>query len=358
MDKELFLKTISFLRFPLFVFVVLFHSILPAEFSSAGTFPCYSIVESLVSIFTDCAILLFFLFSGYLFFFNVDRLTGPIWLRKVKSRVKTLLVPYLLWNVIVILRFFLTQTLAPGLADESVKLLADYTWMDWLRAFWDGYGGYPICFQFWFLRDLMVMILFTPVLYFIGKSKTVSYLFLLLLGVLWLLGNPSCSGFTTSGLFCFSAGAFIALRKWDVIEISRKTIGCTLTLCAIFIVATVVNLFLDSGQVNSVKEILYPICMLFLMLLLLNIVSTNISKGAWRVHPFLLQSSFFIFAAHPIFLSPLKKLLLMAVPHTDPGALLVFFLAPAATILIVMALFKLLDRFTPRLLSVLTGGRK
>ncbi len=77
-DKELLSQTISFLRFPLIVGVVLIHSqfigvvINGVEQVETTDYPVFSAVSYLVSnIFASVAVPLFFFFSGFLFFYAI-----------------------------------------------------------------------------------------------------------------------------------------------------------------------------------------------------------------------------------------------------------------------------------------------
>lgn len=64
-----------------------------------------------------------------------------------------------------------------------------YSLTDWLDAFWSINGGCPICYQFWFLRDLIVMILFSPLIYILVKYFRWFSVFVL--GVLWYFNGGS-----------------------------------------------------------------------------------------------------------------------------------------------------------------------
>lgn len=85
-------KTISFLRFPLIILVVFIHvPRLP------GGGEIYSYVTTLLSVkVASIAVPCFFLISGLLFFdtsFNFKK-----YILKLRKRIVTLLIPYILWN--------------------------------------------------------------------------------------------------------------------------------------------------------------------------------------------------------------------------------------------------------------------
>lgn len=83
-------SVISVLRFPLIVGVVCIHS-------GMGAFLQYL----LGGICGKLSVPIFLLISGYLFFREGSyELTKELWISKLKKRIFSLLVPYLLWNFI------------------------------------------------------------------------------------------------------------------------------------------------------------------------------------------------------------------------------------------------------------------
>ena len=96
-------KVISFLRFPLIVGVILIHTQLP---NANEEFVCYENTKFIISnVIARIAVLLFFVCSGFLFFFKTEEFSLHTYLSKLKKRVKTLLIPYLIWNTLFIVAF-------------------------------------------------------------------------------------------------------------------------------------------------------------------------------------------------------------------------------------------------------------
>lgn len=117
-------KTINWLRFPLAVAVVLIH-ISPKidtqsiNYSSLSSDDLYALFASLFShVITYIAVPCFFLFSGFLFFFKVNRFTRELYFKKLRVRALTLLVPYLLWNLL------------PILSNTAIKSFLHSKWME------------------------------------------------------------------------------------------------------------------------------------------------------------------------------------------------------------------------------------
>jgi fucose 4-O-acetylase-like acetyltransferase len=102
------LGTLAFdqLRFPLTVLVVCEHLFHPMRLRDtvydADNYFTVSLFEMIKEIFFIHAnVPVFFFISGFLFFYSVDFNTD-VYKRKIKSRVKTLLIPYIIWNTFAI----------------------------------------------------------------------------------------------------------------------------------------------------------------------------------------------------------------------------------------------------------------
>jgi fucose 4-O-acetylase-like acetyltransferase len=110
-------QVIDLLRFPLIIGVVFIHNASPTfffqgvELGSSSSLPIYSVCSQLFSqILGSVAVPLFFLISGFLFFLNVD-FNKQIYVKKLCARAKTLLIPYLFWNGLSILCYFVVRYL-------------------------------------------------------------------------------------------------------------------------------------------------------------------------------------------------------------------------------------------------------
>jgi hypothetical protein len=103
--------------------------------------------------------------SGYLFFEGF-RYSWSAYGKKLRRRVDTLLIPLLFWSVATLLLFMVGENLPATrnyfLGSPQWPLVANFHWTDYLRAF--GIGVIcPIAYQFWYVRDLMAMVLLVPV---------------------------------------------------------------------------------------------------------------------------------------------------------------------------------------------------
>ena len=88
---------------------------------------------------------LFFFISGFLFFWTLK----PGWsgfVHKWRKRVKSLLLPYLIWSLLSCVLFGLAYWLSPTRALIGQRMeLAELTWLQWLGVWlWN-----PVAYQLW-----------------------------------------------------------------------------------------------------------------------------------------------------------------------------------------------------------------
>lgn len=98
---------IEWLRFPMTVMVVLIHQNMDfLNRDGSGMDQAFNILVSIGShVLPSCAVPMFFLFSGYLYFYKMNGWDKDVFLNKTRRRVKSLLIPYVLW---IILAFIVT----------------------------------------------------------------------------------------------------------------------------------------------------------------------------------------------------------------------------------------------------------
>jgi len=110
---KLLSNTISFLRFPLAVLVVFLHADYSIyAYETLGltdiqlTYPIYSMVSWVMSHYIAyTAVPIFFIISVFLLFYNVPDYNFNSYKQKIQKRVKSLLVPYLTWNMLYLVAF-------------------------------------------------------------------------------------------------------------------------------------------------------------------------------------------------------------------------------------------------------------
>lgn len=351
-------EVISFLRFPLIVGVVMSHTILEnvrfngIMISAENSLPLFHLIYNLFSnIIGRLGVPLFYIFSSYLFFkgsFTTDNYLG-----KLKRRAKTILLPYILWNLLVIITYLLQQSLLPQLSSGRSQPLSERSLLGFFALFWDYENSMPICYQLWFMRDLMVLMILSPVIYFVIKK--IGIFAVIITGLMWISDTgPHYPGVGLRPLFFFTFGAYFRIK-------GRNFVAALLPLRDIALLLFIILCCFDLNELQDApgnKGSLHCICILSGVIALVGITATFIRNGSWKTNRFLSESTFFIYAYHALLLSLLLKLTIkIFLPDTEIAMLSIYFLVPTFVIILGLGLYYLLERFTPRIAALLTGGR-
>ncbi|MGM9803925.1 MAG: acyltransferase family protein [Muribaculaceae bacterium] len=357
-DKGVLSLTVSALRLPMAIGVVFIH----ISFSSVmvqGHFaidraqvPVYAIFEQLLcNQFVRIAVPFFFFVSGY-FFFKEGNLTLRSYIAKLKRRAYTLLMPYMTWNMIYVLLYFVTQCFICSLTSGRNKLVVDYGLIDWLNVFWSLKDGMPICYPLWFVRDLMLVVVLSPLVYvLLQKLKVIALVvFALLFLYCPIDSEPALPLF---GMFYFAFGAWFSLRRVDfTVAFSRHR----WLLAVLYVILTLIDVLRWYNGVDGFYEI-RELSLLVGLMMVIGFVAHYISRcGQVRVlAP--AGCAFFLFAFHSMPLNLASKLWLTTLPVTDGCLILGVILLPLLLSAIGIGLYLLLQRYASPVARLLTGGR-
>ena len=386
-DKEILQsKTIDFLRFPLAIAVVFIHSfgqpseyVLPTWTAGVDAMDIYNLIRITFShVLTHIAVPVFFFISGFLFFYKVREFNFLVYKKKIGKRFKTLVIPYLLWNIIAILSVVSLKFGAYLIKGKPLSSITEYLESNGWHLFWDsskwGFdrvdwigndliaASGPCNLPLWFLRDLIVVTLLTPVIYFLVK-KLNKYFVLILLCCYVTNIFPQIQGLRVTAVFFFTTGAFLSINRRNILEVFGKYQSTILILTVILLLGTIVC----DGINTKAGQYIYPFYIIFGSISAFNISSYLIRKKNWMFPSVLPQSSFFIYATHTILvlmvsnkicsLIFLNSVVLGYLPETML-LLINYVVTPLLSVAICLSIYILMGRFTPRLLSLLTGDRR
>lgn len=345
-SEQLQSDTIAFLRFPLIVAVVCIHTTFPQV--DPADYPVFSGISYFCSqIAARIAVPLFFLISGYLFFRNVETFTPRCYAQKLGKRCRTLLVPYLLWNAAYLCyRLGMAQFRPDPWIEQSGPIL-DYI----LLPFWKMDGtSMPIDYPLWFIRKLMLLCLFAPIIH--AAVKRLHLFVLVPLTVLWLCGCYSERlGFTMTALLFFSFGAHFAIRRFRFVDLMRRGLKIAVPLYAA-IAAT--ELFFRP----SINVPLHNAGIIVGIVAVVGLAAHGIERHGWRIPKVLSDSTFFIFAYHALPLGVLITIVFKLLhPHSETALVAIYFTAPALIIAVGVLLYALLKKHLPAFAALITGGR-
>ena len=362
-NNELLSKTISYLRFPLIVGVVFIHNQME-EIDIQGNKVNYDawpwlthIMDFFSSVLPTISVPLFFFISGFLFFYKVD-FDKAVYKEKLKTRNKTLLVPYLIWNFVGFLLFLVKMHPAfchffPLLTIYRVDILT------FLNCFWItnipteyGFDYAPINYPMWFVRDLLFLVVATPVIHLL--IKRMNLLYILVSGFLWFWGLGRYVGFleqSHQSIFFFPLGAYFSINRFNFVELAHRAKWSPYAYIVLAIGDT-----LSKGQPYNYW--FHNGGILVGMITVVYIASVLVGNEKVKASKFLSDASFFVFAIHGLFISKFMKTIVMTIhPQSPYQVLFIYFLVPITTILICLGLYKLLNRYMPSVAKIITGSR-
>lgn len=153
---------------------------------------------------TEVCVPLFYVISGYLYFRNATLDPQPRWfLDKYKSRFFSLVIPYLIANVIAWGCYYFAIKVVPSM----VSGFFGDNWKDPVFVFWTG----PVNMSLWFIRELILVVLVSPLIFLLVRY--LRWWGVLALGVLW-----ACK-IGPAPLFFFSLGACEGI--WKIAPVER-----------------------------------------------------------------------------------------------------------------------------------------
>lgn len=286
------------------------------------------------------AVPFFFMMSGY-WFFRID-LENKTVLSKIfekqKKRINTLLIPYFLWNTLGLV-FYMCITRIPVIsAMMNSGDTIDFT----LKNIFAGIVLHRYNYPFWYLKDLIILTIISPILLILLKNKKIVVLFLLLAGCL-NMADVSLYIIDSTSLLFFVFGAYMGghAREWFEKRKTRKWIIIADILISIRIIAYLFNM----DELIKITYLYSPLC----------ICIAFDAFTTYRITWFKKQS-FFIYAAHVIPVTITMKIL-ARMSWNDISATIGYILTPWIVLPILFIIAKLLYCCVPKFYRVICGGR-
>lgn len=345
-------QAIDLLRLPMAVAVVMLHYGMTVIEDATGALRVLCIIfeEGVFRL----AVPWFFLVSGYLFFRNLQEWDWTIWIGKIRRRIRTLMIPYILWIIIAFFAFWAYDAIQGGRTTIVEQFIKD----GGIRMFWGTNGRFPISVRsaplnsaLWFVRDLIYYTLATPLIYlFITTTKRygvwiVSAVFLFARGIM------------PEGFVFFLLGSFFQLDRKNMCEWAWPR---RLALCCSALFLLIVFYCLNVNGVDYWGRFIKN-CFLFVG------VGTVFCVAVWvlrrwkmKVNPLFVRSSFFVFATHEILLLRAAAIPLVYQLLPKNGQIwdiLRFFLTPTVAVSFCLFVFCIIGLFSPRTVNILIGSR-
>lgn len=338
-------ESLNLLRFPLAVVVLIIHvfnfndpNLLGQEITPDTTPIFQEICYFIDGFLRGQSVPIYFFISGYVFFLGIT-LTRDVYKQKLRNRVKTLLIPFLIWETLALLPWAVTQLLPVNFSVSPPSF--NYV--------------YPQNLPLWFIRDLMIVVIFTPAIYWL-LTHTRHYV-ICLLGLTWFAltyWDLERTNQLVTAFFFFSWGAYMSVNKKDMLVEFGKFARMSVVLYLIFSMAYVASMHWFPDASTTIKRLNIFIGLPFAY----NFASWLLRHKICTPNTFLTAASFFIYISHwLIFGKVLKLIILFTHPATDLEILAAYIATILLTLGILLSVFWLLRRYAPNLLKVVAGRK-
>ena len=287
---------------------------------------------------TDVIVPLFFIISGYLFFQNYDE---RYLLLKGKSRLYSVAIPYLIWNVIAYL-YYQVIALFPEVSDSLSRKVEP------LSAIWIVknalFGFHNIT---WFLRYLILYHFSFSALFPLLKNKIICIIFVC---ICFFISIHSGVEEAFQNVFRYATfygiGAYLGIFERDIV----KRRSCRKTRGACLIIAVTMIIIEMAFSFPAFVYIPYRYAQCILVWIISDEIPVDV-EPKWYM-----KNSFLIYCMHSIILESIQKVTYILFDHNSIVALIDSIASPAATIIII-SIFTFYFRKNRKIYCILAGGR-
>jgi len=293
---------------------------------------------------------LFFGISGYFLVANRDTFPtfSQFYVYKLRSRLRSVLVPYVVWSIASVLLLALLEWLPLTRRFHHGKLLFDLP----LAKLFSEMFVTPIAIQLWFLQELMVLVIAVPL--FLWMASRIPWLATIILGVAWL--SNQCEEHVRlyiDGLFFFYLGILWVVRNihapampcWLVRSLSICWLGMTFLNSYLYMVGArfSVRFIEDASEIIGIVALWY----------VYDAFPQRLRNILLRLSPY----GFFLYIVHIPYQVECQRVFFRLIHPTTASQVAGFLLIPLAVIVSVTASAPLAKRYCGPVYRLLTGGR-
>lgn len=290
------------------------------------------------SIVSSCAVPIFFMLAGILLYKR-----DFTWKDNIKKKVKTLLIPYLLVNLIWIIIFLVAYQFdfAKSFFVNKDWIIQEWNIKDWIDAF-IGNPMYPMVFPLWFIRDLLVLNILSKMIKILIDYYP-KILFIIMF-CLWIVNfNLHVFFLQYQSLFFFSVGYYIV--KFKINLNTAKKVNLT-RLSIMYILVIILELITRNIYIHQLQILISIVFWFKIVIKIKNKIFMKYSKYV-----------FGIFLFHEWSLTILKKILIKVISINSVSNIFIYVFAPVIIIFLLIFFLKLFERYANRFYKIVMGYR-
>lgn len=272
--------------------------------------------------------------SGFLFFRNFD---NHKWNTKISKRLKTLVIPYFLWNCITCILWYIVYTVLGKdyLTDENIPL-------NTVDAIINIFKYSPL----WYLYDLFLYGLLSPIIYILLRKKTLA-IFVLLLSSTLIILNSFTYFSPLYWLPVFMLGGFFGTYNKDYF--SNEASFLTTPTLFLWITVFIIQVFFQHYTLITILRITAP----FFVVACYNTFERCIHIKTHHIYKY----SFFLYASHYVFLCVGQHMCISYLGQDRYAILIAATVVPFLVIILCITLAYMLENKLSNIYSILSGNR-
>ncbi len=347
-NETLFWKKKEFVSFLLSILVFFIHSYFAQDIVSNSFI---SILNHKTSFFfsrsiTQFAVPMFFILSGISFFKEYN---NKKYLTKIKSRIFTLIIPYLLWNTVwMVWEIFRSYSFISKFSVTSE--LYPLTFSNILK----GVFFYGCNMPFWFIFDIITFSLAAPLVFLIIRNKYIGISTVIGLSIVSLFGIhiPAELFYYPMSIVFYLTGAILGYHYFDYV--SKKSSKPIQTTSIIFLFVYILCKNIVPQELHITNYLIETIIYTFAAFSLWNIVDIFIERIKPRA---IYRRSFAIYAMHLNVAIIILKILSFCTPENEWLEFPKFIIMVVFTLVIINYVCVFLEKFFPGIYALFMGNR-
>lgn len=295
----------------------------------------------------NMAVPLFFILSGMAFYRDY---TGKNYLQKLRRRIKSLVIPFLLWNTINMLFQILVSTFFSQffVGREKIEITLSNVLL--------GIFHYEYNRPFWFVFALIIFAIAAPVIDQLLRSEVTAVISVIALTLLYKfrIGLPRPFFFSQTCIIFYLVGGYIGRFHFGLFSKSPSKKYQLLSAC---VIALAVGYYmLVNYEIIAQERIGSVVLPIVLSVCFWNMLDLFLPTGGIAVPEFM-KHSFWIFALHMNVSAVITKLLFLVLPKNPYMSLVNFGMTTLATLLFIEIGCFLVKKTMPSAYALLSGSR-
>ena len=302
---------------------------------------------------TSVAIRLFFVISGALFYRNY---TYEITAIKLKSRFKTLVIPYLIWCVFYTVVMMVVDATPLG---SFIAIEADFTVKNLFLGFFFNYFYKSL----WFIFNLIIFTLLCPLIYtllsnkYIGGLAIISVIVLYSFGIripetVTILGEEYIAFWRADSIIFYLIGAYVGIHFFDWFS-NRKNKIVSVTSLILFLLCSLYIMLADDFGLNNDGFVYVFIMTVFCFSTWFMFDLFKFDKKPKHFYNY----SFMMFALNFYLGVYVAKILYIVLPKSQIFSIVNLIITLVIVIGLILLTSAFLEKYLPKIYKLITGNR-